>query len=69
MAAKETNTQAAAKATAPQYTAEELAKAAGKVFGVPQDVVTAALRMAGVKSATVEEAKKIVTEFAKREVK
>ncbi len=61
--------QTAAKPTAPEYTAAELAKAAQKVFGVPQDVATAALRLAGVKSATVEEAKKIVSNFAKREVK
>lgn len=69
MAAKETKQQAPTKQTAPQYTAAELANAANKVFGVPQDVVTAALRMTGVKSATIEEAKKIVTEFAKKEVK
>lgn len=69
MAAKETKQQAAAKSTAPQYKAEELANAANRIFGVPQDVVTAALRMAGVKSATLEEAKKIVAEFAKKEVK
>ena len=39
------------------------------LFGVPQDVVTAALRMAGIKSATIEEAKKVVTAFAGKEVK
>ncbi len=69
MAAKETKQQTPAKPTAPQYTAAELANAAKKVFGVPQDVVTAALRMAGVKSATIEEAKKIVKDFAGKEVK
>lgn len=69
MAAKETKQQAPAKKVVPQYTAAELANAAKRVFGVPQDVVTAALRMAGVKSATIEEAKKIVTEFAGKEVK
>ena len=68
MAAKEAK-QAAGTATAPQYTAAELANAAQKVFGVPQDVVTAALRMAGIKSATIEEAKKVVTAFAGKEVK
>ena len=68
MATKEAR-QAADKPTAPQYTAAELANAAQKVFGVPQDVVTAALRMAGVKAATIEEAKKIVQDFAKKEVK
>lgn len=68
MAAKEAK-QAAGTATAPQYTAAELANAAQRVFGVPQDVATAALRMAGVKAATIEEAKKIVQDFAKKEVK
>ena len=68
MATKETKPAAGTKA-APQYTAAELANAAQKVFGVPQDVATAALRMAGVKAATIEEAKKIVQDFAKKEVK
>lgn len=68
MATKETK-QAAGTTAAPQYTAAELANAAQKVFGVPQDVATAALRMAGVKAATIEEAKKIVQDFAKKEVK
>lgn len=68
MATKETK-QAAGTKAAPQYTAAELANAAQKVFGVPQDVATAALRMAGVKTATIEEAKKIVQDFAKKEVK
>lgn len=68
MAAKEAK-QAAGTATAPQYTAAELANAAQRVFGVPQDVVTAALRMAGIKSATIEEAKRVVMDFAGKEVK
>ena len=68
MATKETK-QAAGTKAAPQDTAAELANAAQKVFGVPQDVATAALRMAGVKAATIEEAKKIVQDFAKKEVK
>lgn len=68
MATKEAR-QAADKLTAPQYTAAELANAAQKVFGVPQDVVTAALRMAGIKSATIEEAKRVVMDFARKEVK
>ena len=68
MATQETK-QAAGTKAAPQYTAAELANAAQKVFGVPQDVATAALRMAGVKTATIEEAKKVVLEFARKEVK
>ena len=68
MATKEAR-QAADKPTAPQYTPAELANAAQKVFGVPQDVVTAALRMAGIRSATIEEAKRVVMDFARKEVK
>lgn len=68
MATKEAR-QAADKPTAPQYTAAELANAAQKVFGVPQDVVTAALRMAGIRSATIDEAKRVVMDFARKEVK
>ena len=69
MAPKNEVKQAAEKPVAPQYTAEELANAAQRVFGVPQDVATAALRMAGVKAATIEEAKKVVMDFAGKEVK
>lgn len=53
----------------PEYTVAEFARASEKVFGVSQDIVTAALRMAGKQAATVEEAKKIVKEFASKEVK
>lgn len=54
---------------AATYTAAELIAAAPEKFGVSLDVATAALRMAGKKTATVEEAKTIITEFANREVK
>ena len=60
----ETKTTAAAT-----YTAAELIAAAPEKFGVSPDVATAALRMAGKKTATVEEARTIITEFANREVK
>ena len=43
--------------------------AAPEKFGVSRDIATAALRMAGKKSATVEEAKTIITAFATKEVK
>lgn len=66
----ETKTTAAAPVeTAATYTAAELIAAAPEKFGVSPDVATAALRMAGKKTATVEEAKTIITEFANREVK
>ncbi len=51
------------------YSAAELIGAARKVFGVSPDIATAALRMSGIKSATVADAKKIITEFANKEVK
>lgn len=66
----EAKTTAAAPAeTAAIYTAAELIAAAPEKFGVSPDVATAALRMAGKKTATVEEARTIITEFANREVK
>lgn len=66
----EAKTAAAAPAeTAATYTAAELIAAAPEKFGVSPDVATAALRMAGKKTATVEEARTIITEFANREVK
>ena len=66
----EAKTTAAAPAeTAATYTAAELIAAAPEKFGVSPDVATAALRMAGKKTATVEEARTIITEFANMEVK
>lgn len=63
-------TEKSAKASpAPEYSAAELTQAAGKVFGQSPDIVSAALRVAGVKSATITEAQKIVKEFANKEVK
>lgn len=59
----------AKKPAVPKYTAAELAQAAKKVFHTSPDIVTAALRMAGVKSATVAEAEGIIKKFANKEVK
>lgn len=50
------------------YTVEELAAAAQAVFRTNSDIVTAALRTAGVKKATQKEAAKIVEAFRKKEV-
>ena len=63
----ETKTTAAAPVEACWRS--ELIAAAPEKFGVSRDIATAALRMAGKKSATVEEAKTIITAFATREVK
>lgn len=66
----ETKTTAAAPVeAAATYTAAELIAAAPEKFGVSRDIATAALRMAGKESATVEEAKTIITAFATKEVK
>lgn len=50
------------------YSAEELAQNAQALFGVHIDIATAALRLKGVKEATVAEAKAIVKVFAERKV-
>lgn len=51
-----------------QYTVQELAAAAKQVFHTNPDIVTAALRMAGITKTTQKEAAKIVEAFRKREV-
>lgn len=65
------NATGAEKEPVAVYTAEEFAKAATKVFSRPYspDIVRAAFVVAGKKEATKEEARKIVEEFAKKEVK
>ena len=66
---KPAETAQAVEATAPVYTAAELARASEKVFGVSPDITTAALRVAGIQAATIAEAEKIIKEFANKEVK
>ncbi|MBQ3727242.1 MAG: hypothetical protein IJR52_01755 [Selenomonadaceae bacterium] len=48
------------------YTIKELANAGKEEFGVPSFVVAAALKATGKKKFTLEEAHKIVDEFAKQ---
>jgi hypothetical protein len=54
----------------PEYTVEEFAAGAGTIFdeAVSPDIVTAALRVAGVKKTTKSEAKKIIDKFKTKEV-
>ena len=59
---------AKAKPVESEYTAEELA-ANYKVFKTSYAVVIVALRLAGKKTATLSEAKKIIEEFKNKEVK
>ena len=57
----------APKNTAAEYTVQELA--AASIFkGTSPDCVTAALRLAHVEKATMEQAAKIVAEFKKRPI-
>lgn len=53
------------------YTVDEFVKAADSVFGkhYSPDIIRAAMKVAGKKVATKEEAKKIISEFAEKEVK
>jgi hypothetical protein len=51
------------------YSAADLANAARARFGVPPEIVTAALRLAGKQRATLTEARQIVTAFMERTVK
>ncbi len=54
---------------AATYKVSELAAQARQLFGTTPEVVTVALRTAGKKAATVEEAKDTVQAFLDKEVK
>lgn len=51
------------------YSKDEFVTAAMKLFGVSPDIVTAAFTVNNLKEATPSEAKRIVSAFAKKEVK
>ena len=55
----------------PEYTVEEFAANPSAVFGeaISPDIVTAALRVAGVKKTTKSAAKTIINKFRSKEVK
>lgn len=55
-------------ASAPTYTVDEFAAAPKSLDAKSPDIVRAAFMVAGVKEATVEEAKKIVSDFGKKGV-
>ncbi len=62
----------AMKNPAPEavYTMDEFVHAAQEVFpGIRRECVMAAFRVVGVKKATVKEAKKMVNDFCKKEVR
>lgn len=52
-----------------RYKAEDFEKAANAVFGVSSECVKAAFFVAGKKEATETEAKKLVSDFMKKEVR
>ena len=58
-----------AKANLSVYTVDEFAAAPKSLNVNSPDIIRAAFRLAGKDKATVEEAKKIVTDFKKKEVK
>lgn len=72
MASEKTKAEETAKAPAKEaetvYTAAELADGHA-VFNVAREIVVVALKLAGVTSATVSEAKVIIEKFKNREVK
>lgn len=51
------------------YTTEELMKASRKIFGCNGSLVAAALKSSGKTEFTLEEAQKIVAEYASEKVK
>jgi hypothetical protein len=74
-ATKQETTTAQAASAAPagkkesEYSVSELAANAKKLFGKRPECVTAALTFAGKTTCTVSDAKKIVEDFMKKEVK
>lgn len=66
---KETAEEKVEAQAAPVYSREELIGAADKVFSCSPDIVTAALRVAGIQRATIAEATTIVRDFAGKEIK
>lgn len=65
---KDTVDETPVQPTESIYTAEELAKN-HKVFKTSREIVVVALKLAGKETATFSEAKIIVENFMKREVK
>lgn len=63
--------EAKSKKEESTYTVEEFVKAADSVFGkhYSPDIIRAAMKVAGKDTATKAEAKKIISEFAEKEVK
>ena len=51
-----------------KYTVAEFAAGAKQIFDTSREIVETALKVAGVSSCTVDEAKKLVSDFKKREV-
>lgn len=63
------NSKTQEKALAPTYTVDEFAKAPESLNVTSGDLIRAAFRKAGKDEATLDEAKKLVSDFKKKEVK
>lgn len=63
------NSRAKETAAVSTYTVDEFAAAPKSLDVTSPDIIRAAFRLAGKDKATVEEAKKIVADFRKKEVK
>lgn len=61
--------EAKAKAVSPMYTVEEFCKKPHVLEVKNPDLIMAAFKTAGVKSATIDDAKAIVKKFKNKEVK
>lgn len=52
-----------------EYSVVDLISAARSSFGVPPEIVSAAMKIAGKDKATIDEAKQIIKEFKERKVR
>lgn len=68
-AVNQTSAAPAKKTAESVYSVQELTAANEKVFGVKKECVVAALKENGKDKLTLTEAKRIVNDFLKREVK
>lgn len=68
MADKQKAAKPAARQHEAAYTAAEIAINAKRLFGVSQDVATAALKCSHATSLTLSEARTIIQKFAERKV-
>lgn len=66
--AEKKNEAQTAQPVAETYDVKEIAENAQHLFGYSSDLATAAFTLAGKKTCTLDEAKRIIKEFAERKV-